>query len=420
MKRLIGLLFLLPVLLHAQETGIHFENGLSWKQILAKAKKENKYIFVDCYATWCGPCKQMDKDVYPEQKVGDFYNTKFISVRYQMDVTANDDEIVKKSQLDSKELDKQYAINAYPAFLFFNPTGKLVHRGAGARSADDLVVLGIDAIDVSKDYYTLLDLFNKGKANLAQTSMLARQALVLGDTVTSKRIASTYIRNLNKDSLLTKKNIEFLTEFTKTSSDVGFQVFYQYKDSIGKIMEDDMCATDVVRAIIFVEMVEPSLLKAKENKTQPDWNALSASVEKKYNKYYADFIITGARLHWANVNDNTKEQAKWLVAWMDNYASKTKTGQSFSLLLNNSAWEIFTLSNNTDELKSALAWSSRAVMMFPNYNWMDTYSNLLYKLGKRDEAIQWEEIALKLGPGNSDLKTNLSKMKEGVPTWTNN
>ena len=43
--------------------GIHFVNGLSWQEVLQKAKAENKYIFVDCYATWCGPCKAMDKEV---------------------------------------------------------------------------------------------------------------------------------------------------------------------------------------------------------------------------------------------------------------------------------------------------------------------------------------------------------------------
>jgi thiol:disulfide interchange protein len=43
--------------------GINFENNLSWEQVKEKAKAENKYIFVDCYATWCGPCKAMDKEV---------------------------------------------------------------------------------------------------------------------------------------------------------------------------------------------------------------------------------------------------------------------------------------------------------------------------------------------------------------------
>ncbi len=54
--------------------GIKFENGLSWSQILAKAKTDNKYIFVDCYATWCGPCKEMDKKIYPSEKLGAIMN----------------------------------------------------------------------------------------------------------------------------------------------------------------------------------------------------------------------------------------------------------------------------------------------------------------------------------------------------------
>lgn len=41
------------------------DNGLSaLTNIKEKAKKENKYIFMDCYATWCGACKMMEQEVY--------------------------------------------------------------------------------------------------------------------------------------------------------------------------------------------------------------------------------------------------------------------------------------------------------------------------------------------------------------------
>ena len=99
---------LLPVLLHAQPgneptaadgvpKGIRFEKGLSWQQVLEKAKAENKFIFVDCYATWCGPCKQMERDVYPVPQVEELYNDRFISVKMQMDSSKADDEWVKRA-----------------------------------------------------------------------------------------------------------------------------------------------------------------------------------------------------------------------------------------------------------------------------------------------------------------------------------
>ncbi len=52
MKFLLALLFLLPTLAFAQQEGVHFEHGLSWEEITAKAKAENKGIFMDCYTTW--------------------------------------------------------------------------------------------------------------------------------------------------------------------------------------------------------------------------------------------------------------------------------------------------------------------------------------------------------------------------------
>src|ERR1700759_5067006 len=113
-KNLAWALMISPIFLIAQNQGITFEHNLSWEQILQKAKKENKYVFVDCYATWCGPCKTMDKTVYPVDSVGLFINDHFISVRMQMDTSKQDNEETRQWYPIAQMLGKKYEIWAYP------------------------------------------------------------------------------------------------------------------------------------------------------------------------------------------------------------------------------------------------------------------------------------------------------------------
>ncbi|WP_142687913.1 thioredoxin family protein [Chitinophaga polysaccharea] len=135
MKKLLLLAFLLPLAAMAQDQGIRFEHALSWKEVKAKAKKEGKFIFMDCFTTWCGPCKKMSSQVFTEPTVGEFFREKFVSVKVQMDKTSTDDEAVKSWYADAAAIAKKYGVRAYPTFLYFSPEGKLVHVEEGSMSA---------------------------------------------------------------------------------------------------------------------------------------------------------------------------------------------------------------------------------------------------------------------------------------------
>ncbi|MFN4256425.1 MAG: thioredoxin family protein, partial [Saprospiraceae bacterium] len=84
MKRLLfpTLLFCLPTLLAAQ--GMNFEHG-TWAEVLAKAKAENKPIFMDAYTVWCGPCKMMSNQTFPDAKVAELFNARFVNVKVDME-----------------------------------------------------------------------------------------------------------------------------------------------------------------------------------------------------------------------------------------------------------------------------------------------------------------------------------------------
>ena len=55
------------------EKGMHIEHT-SYNEAFAKARKENKYFFIDCFTTWCGPCKMMAANTFTDDSVGRFFN----------------------------------------------------------------------------------------------------------------------------------------------------------------------------------------------------------------------------------------------------------------------------------------------------------------------------------------------------------
>ena len=91
----------------------NFNEGKSFKEILAMAVEQNKPVFIDCYTSWCGPCKQMATNVFPQKAAGDYFNTKFVCWKIDME------------KGEGPELAKKYDVQAYPTFLILNGDGSL-------------------------------------------------------------------------------------------------------------------------------------------------------------------------------------------------------------------------------------------------------------------------------------------------------
>jgi thioredoxin 1 len=131
MKKVLLVLFsIVSISVAAQETGIHFEKT-TWAQIVKKAKAEKKLIFMDAYTSWCGPCKQMSANVFPDAKLGTYFNANFINAKIDME------------EGEGPALAAQYPVRGYPTLMFIDPvTGKVVNSVLGSRSAADLLEVG--------------------------------------------------------------------------------------------------------------------------------------------------------------------------------------------------------------------------------------------------------------------------------------
>lgn len=109
--------------------GITFFEG-TWDEALALAKKENKLIFLDAYASWCGPCKRMKKNIFSAAKVGDFFNANFINIKIDME------------KGEGPALARKYDVRAYPTLFFINHSGKIKQAVVGYHNENQLIELG--------------------------------------------------------------------------------------------------------------------------------------------------------------------------------------------------------------------------------------------------------------------------------------
>ena len=114
---------------------IRFEE-IGLKDAMAKAKKENRLIFIDAYTDYCQPCMLMVKNVFSLNAVADFYNQNFINLKMHFG--------------KEKELAEKYGTSGYPAFLFINGDGKLVYMESGYTEGDEFIGYGKTALEKAK------------------------------------------------------------------------------------------------------------------------------------------------------------------------------------------------------------------------------------------------------------------------------
>jgi len=124
---------LVPPAVHAQSAkkadSIVFINN-SWINALHQAQVQNKYIFVDAYATWCGPCNLLKSTTFRNDKAAAFFNANFINVEIDME------------RGDGPDLAQRWGIQAYPTLLVFDSNGKPITEALGYMSANALVKFG--------------------------------------------------------------------------------------------------------------------------------------------------------------------------------------------------------------------------------------------------------------------------------------
>lgn len=175
--------------------GIRFLDQPEWKQVLRMAGEQNRFVFMDCYTTWCGPCKSLAEKVFPQPEVGEFFNTSFINVKYDME------------KGEGKELHERYKsfIIGFPTLLLIDKDGNVVHQMAGYHEPESLIA-GMKAGLEGKTLFALKARYEAGQrdADFLREYVSALDGAFLKDDI--QKVAVDYMGSLPLDSLLSPEN----------------------------------------------------------------------------------------------------------------------------------------------------------------------------------------------------------------------
>lgn len=192
------------VTLRAQE-GIRF-NTNTWSETLAQAEKENKLIFLDCYTSWCAPCKWMDKNVFVLKEVADLYNGQFVNTKFDME------------KGEGIELRKKYGIQSFPTYLFINAKGEVVHRTGSKMSAEEFLEEGRMAADPDRSLSGVTKRYQNGQRDVP---FLLNYYLALNrsDRQASEKIAAEITAKMTDSTLGTPLGWKVIKNLARSSND---------------------------------------------------------------------------------------------------------------------------------------------------------------------------------------------------------
>lgn len=371
---------LAPIFLTGQ--GIQFSER-SWEDILAAAKRDNKPIFVDAYTTWCGPCKMLVKDVFPQKEIGDFYNAHFINAHFDME------------KGEGMALAKRYNVQAYPTLLFINGDGNIIHRFAGYLPPVQFLEMGKTALDTALSLGAKDARYKKGDRDpefLYQYTEQRRQAF----DNSHYAIAEEYLRT--QSDWTTPRNLEFIYKY---ADDLKTEMFHYLLNNRGKFEAayGKENVTERIQNIVYEKIFD--------DKASPSLGMVDSILALVYPDR-AKRLSASYRMVYSRNHGDREGYAQAAIDYFNQYADNAEE-------LNEAAYTFTQVIEKKSLLKKAVKWAKRSMELDPDqyYN-SDTLAELYFKMGKKCKARKAAKLAIGLAEKNGEDASATRELLEKI------
>ncbi|WP_336733239.1 thioredoxin family protein [Chryseobacterium sp. VD8] len=369
MKKIIsGLLLFSAITAFAQEA-IKFED-LPFKDLIAKAKKEKKIVFLDAYASWCGPCKMMERNVFTQKSVGDYFNANFVNARFDMEKGEGRDIAVK------------YGVRSYPTYLFLNGDGELVSQNFGYMEGSMFLTMAQDVNSPNNKKGSLKERFAKGEKD-PEFLINIMKLNSSSDFNFAKQASERYFDNKKATEEFSKDDVGLLLYFLKSTEDKNYKVFTDRKAEIVKFLPEETYK-EFDNQIKLGKIVEQSI-DQQNKKINEDYFMKNA--EPLVGKHDAELKLNQTKLGYYEQNANFPEYEKAALAYYRN----SEAFEPNELL--KAAWVFAEHIKTQSSLKKAAEWAEKSVMRGESSENTYILAKLYFLTGNKEMAKTYAEMS---------------------------
>ncbi len=186
-------------------------------EALSVAKQENKKVFIDFYTDWCGPCKKMAKEVFPQRSVGDFMNSSFVCLKMN-------------AEKEGKDLAKRYEVKAYPTYIVLNANGEVLMDAKGFMSADAFIAKMQSGLDPEKSPKRLEERYLLGERTPELVNAYALYLMEQRKEEEGFNVVNGYFDGLSDAERLSADNLFLYTRYTLDVNDAKAQYLIENRD----------------------------------------------------------------------------------------------------------------------------------------------------------------------------------------------
>lgn len=387
MNKLLSLFLIgFSTLLFSQD-GINFQQ-ITFKEILAKAKAEKKLIFIDAFAVWCGPCKLMEKNIFPLPSVKEYYNANFINARFDME------------KGEGRELALKYGIRSYPTFLFLNGDGEVVMKNYGYMSEKDFLTIAKEANNPKFATFSNKELFEKGEKD-PEFLLNMMRLYAESDYDLAKKVSERFFE-VKKNDPLAKDELGMLLYFLKSPNDANYKIFVNKKAEIISLMSEDIYKQ--FDANIKISKILENSLDQKTGIINDEYFYKNAT--PLIGKAEAETALNRMKVMFYPSVSNYEGYEKAALEYYKN-SDNFDTEE-----LIKAAWIFSEHISNPMALRKAEEWAEKSVMKSENAENTYILAKLYSKSGNKENAKMYAEIAKNLATTQGKDATMATKLLE--------